>query len=198
MKWELFTPQWLAPDTATAAQVKPDRSKKMKIRIAGIDDAKATLAFLTKFRREDLNTVLRHDGIPSLDSQSDFIANLDRNKGVMILAETDDGIVGSLTAERKGHPQLSHSCEFGIGILDSYRGKGIGTQMIDRMFDWAIEFGITRIELSVFDNNEEAIRLYKRIGFVDEGRKIGAVMVDGVPVDIVEMAKVIERSSETE
>ena len=48
-----------------------------------------------------------------------------------------------------------------------------------------------------FRNLSTRPRLYKRIGFVDEGRKIGAVRVNGVPVDLIEMAKVIERSSET-
>ena len=113
---------------------------------------------MKKFRSEALDTVLKHDGIPDLDDQKGFISNLDGVNGVMIIAEDEGAVVGSLTAERRKHPQLSHACEFGIGVLDSYRGKGIGTRMIKRLFDWAKECGIARIELSVFGNNEEAIR----------------------------------------
>ena len=163
----------------------------MKIRIAKTEDAQASLVFLRKFREERLNTVLRHDGIPELDNQRDFIANLNGDNGVMIIAENGDTVVASLTAERKSHPQLRHSCEFGMGILESHRGKGIGTQLIQRMIDWAKDCGITRIELSVFGNNNKAIRLYKRLGFLIEGRKIGAIIVDGQSVDVIEMAKKI-------
>lgn len=163
----------------------------MRIRIANIEDAEASLAFLRNFRHEGLNTVLMHEGVPDLDAQKSFISNLDGTNGVMIIAEDKDEVIGSLTAERKRHPQLKHACEFGIGVLESYRNKGVGTRLIERLFDWAKECGINRIELSVFGNNEEAIRLYERIGFMGEGRKIGAVIVDGVPADIVEMASIL-------
>jgi len=38
---------------------------------------------------------------------------------------------------------------------------------------------VPRIELKVFSNNQPAINLYNKLGFVREGRKVEAVSVEG-------------------
>ncbi len=37
-------------------------------------------------------------------------------------------------------------------------------------FGWAGEHGVEKVELSVYPDNIPAIRLYRRFGFVEEGR----------------------------
>jgi RimJ/RimL family protein N-acetyltransferase len=53
----------------------------------------------------------------------------------------------------------------------------------------AEEAGLTRIELEVFASNHAAIRLYERHGFVIEGVKRGARVLDGIVDDLVCMAR---------
>ena len=63
----------------------------------------------------------------------------------------------------------------------SARGKGIGTQLVDKILEIGFEqLGLHRIELAVFDFNEAAIRCYEKCGFVKEGllrdaRRVGNV-----------------------
>lgn len=47
---------------------------------------------------------------------------------------------------------------------------------------------MTRVELSVRENNLSAIALYKRIGFAVEGLSRNAVKIDGVYENVIQMA----------
>jgi ribosomal protein S18 acetylase RimI-like enzyme len=47
------------------------------------------------------------------------------------------------------------------------------------------------VELEVLSNNSGAVKLYRRMGFVEEGRKVGAVRLDAGEVDLIQMAKKI-------
>ena len=40
---------------------------------------------------------------------------------------------------------------------------------------------------STYSHNERAVRLYRKVGFVEEGRRIGAWQLDGETSDIIDM-----------
>lgn len=62
--------------------------------------------------------------------------------------------------------------EFGITIARQYQDKGYGSEAISWMLDWAfLTAGLHRVELTVFEWNERAQRVYQKLGFVAEGRK---------------------------
>ncbi len=107
----------------------------------------------------------------------------------MLLALVNKKVVGCLSAERPKHPQLRHSCEFGMAVLRGHRGMGIGTALISHLVNWAKSMGLRRIQLSVLAGNTGAIRLYRRLGFTVEGRRKGAVRVGCHFADVVEMAR---------
>ncbi len=56
-----------------------------------------------------------------------------------------------------------------IAVADSCRGKGIGTQLIDCAESRSLEAGLSRLSLHVWADNVAAVRLYKRLGFVEVG-----------------------------
>jgi ribosomal protein S18 acetylase RimI-like enzyme len=60
--------------------------------------------------------------------------------------------------------------ELGIGILEGYRGLGIGRRLITDLEAWAAAHGVERILLLVDAANDGAVRLYHRLGYIDEGR----------------------------
>jgi len=63
----------------------------------------------------------------------------------------------------------SHCGTLGVGLLPEFRGKGIGRKLMQRTIGAAFAFGLTRIELTVRENNVNAIALYKSLGFEIEG-----------------------------
>ncbi len=63
---------------------------------------------------------------------------------------------------------------FYINMLATYpefRGKGVGTALMDIVDDWAVESGCDRVSVQVFEQNEGALRLYRRLGYAEEARR---------------------------
>ena len=52
-----------------------------------------------------------------------------------------------------------------VSVLDDFRKKGVGTQLIDFSIKYLIENQFTGVMLEVNENNLPAINLYKKIGF---------------------------------
>ena len=75
-----------------------------------------------------------------------------------------------------------------IGEKDCW-GQGYGGEATELMLEHAFErLGLHRIGLSVFEFNERAIRSYRRVGFVVEGRAREAIVRDGRWWDEIQMS----------
>jgi ribosomal protein S18 acetylase RimI-like enzyme len=57
-----------------------------------------------------------------------------------------------------------------MAVLPGWRGRGVGTALLAEAFRWAREVGVEKLSLSVFPHNRAALALYRRFGFVEEGR----------------------------
>lgn len=81
--------------------------------------------------------------------------------------------------------------EFAILIADKEsRGKGFGKLCTEFMLDYAFnQLNLNRIELSLLADNEEAMSLYLKNGFVQEGLQKQAQFKNGHYIDVVLMAK---------
>lgn len=56
----------------------------------------------------------------------------------------------------------------GIAVDSSMRGRGIGTSLMDAVFEFARVKGFDNVRLDVVDTNPDARRLYERLGFEAE------------------------------
>jgi len=73
---------------------------------------------------------------------------------------------------------LGYSLEFGgrFALLDEFlvdgpwRGRGLGTQALEFMAAWCRQSGIPALRLEVGYENDRAIELYRRVGFVAHDR----------------------------
>lgn len=90
-------------------------------------------------------------------------------KNIFLLAEVKGKIVGFTRCEGSKLSRFRHKAEFGICILKEYWGYGIGKVMIENILMWADTTGIEKISLTVVQTNTNAIHLYKKYGFVEEG-----------------------------
>lgn len=73
----------------------------------------------------------------------------------------------------------AHVGTLGIGLLPSFRRRGIGELLLKTAIAGAWARGLTRIELSVRTDNANAKALYQRLGFATEGLLRRATRVDG-------------------
>ncbi|MFZ5593976.1 MAG: GNAT family N-acetyltransferase [Pseudomonadota bacterium] len=87
---------------------------------------------------------------------------------------------------------ISHCGSLGMGLLPDYRGKGIGRSLLSACLAKARANGITRVELEARADNERAIKLYERAGFIREAVKRRGMRFDGVYFDSVQMSLIFE------
>ena len=61
--------------------------------------------------------------------------------------------------------------DVGMALLDGWRGQGLGTALLEAGVAWARAAGAHKVALEVWPDNAPALALYRRAGFVEEGRK---------------------------
>ena len=67
---------------------------------------------------------------------------------------------------------LARHAEVGIGLVADGRGKGYGTDALRVLVEFAfVRRNLRRLHLSVIASNEPAIASYRKVGFVEEGRR---------------------------
>ena len=60
--------------------------------------------------------------------------------------------------------------EIGMLVARDWRGRGVGSALVEAAIDWAREQSLHKLSLSVFPHNEAAIALYRKFEFEVEGR----------------------------
>jgi len=64
------------------------------------------------------------------------------------------------------------------------RGSGLGTEAVSLMLAYGFDYlGLRRVNLAVLEGNEPALRMYARLGFVEEGRERRAQLRGGEYLD---------------
>jgi RimJ/RimL family protein N-acetyltransferase len=84
-----------------------------------------------------------------------------------LVAEARGSVVGMINVDvgRFG------AGDIGMFVDASWRGRGIGSALVDAAIEWSREQGLHKLCLEVFPTNLSAIALYRRCGFVEEGRR---------------------------
>lgn len=90
---------------------------------------------------------------------------------IELVAEVNGKIIGMAGVERVSPKQkLRHRCDFGISIDKAYWGLGVGGALTEACIACARQAGYEQMELEVVADNERAVRLYEKAGFVEYGR----------------------------
>jgi L-phenylalanine/L-methionine N-acetyltransferase len=102
-----------------------------------------------------------------------------------------DEIVGNLGLHTfPHHPRRRHVGQIGMAVRDDWQGKGAGSALMQAMLELADKWlNLSRIELEVYTDNEPAIHLYQKFGFVIEGTHPRFAFRDGEFVDVHAMAR---------
>jgi RimJ/RimL family protein N-acetyltransferase len=101
-----------------------------------------------------------------------------------LVALSDGVIVGEVNID----PSWMGFGEIGMMVAADWRGRGVGTSLVAAAVEWARAHGLHKLALSVFPHNDAAIALYRKFGFVEEGRLVRHVRrADGELWDLIEM-----------
>ena len=91
---------------------------------------------------------------------------------------------------------LRCNADIGYWIGQAYWRRGIGTDAVRQVIDWAfaVKPELTRIQASIFADNEASMALARRCGFVREGVMKQSAIKDGRVIDRVLWASYRPRS----
>ncbi len=85
-----------------------------------------------------------------------------------LVAVADGEIVGSVHVDRSRHG----FGEIAMAVAREWRGRGVGSALLAAAIEWGRERGLHKLSLGVFAHNAAAIALYRKFGFVEEGRRV--------------------------
>ncbi|WP_423410342.1 GNAT family N-acetyltransferase [Heyndrickxia sp. MSNUG] len=146
------------------------------VRTGELNDAEAILNIHKSVVSEGEYLISLSDEFTKTPLQyTEWVQSVLENEGeTLMVAEKDGEVVGWIVFETtQNRRRLSHTGTFGMMISDRHRGKGIGSMLLGALLDWAEKNPfIEKVSLGVFSTNQRAISLYKKMGFLEEGRKV--------------------------
>jgi RimJ/RimL family protein N-acetyltransferase len=132
------------------------------VRQARAGDAAAMAELFAAVARE-------RDGIatePPVDI-AERTALFERSAVGSVVAVASGRVVGMIHVEVSRHG----FGEFGMLVSRDWRRHGVGSALVRAAIDWAAGRGLHKLCLEVFAHNTAAIALYRKLGFVEEGRR---------------------------
>ncbi|MGR3973041.1 MAG: N-acetyltransferase [Candidatus Rhabdochlamydia sp.] len=111
-------------------------------------------------------------------------------------AEYEGKAVGMGVLYLQPFEKLAHQCCFAIIVHEAYRNQGVGRALISHFEQQAQEtFALQFLHLEVYENNP-AIHLYHKMGFVELGRHPRFIKDNGVYLDKILMQKKLHSPKE--
>jgi RimJ/RimL family protein N-acetyltransferase len=174
------------PARGTAAR------QRLRIRSARVEDAAALCAAERETAAVPGRLVSNPDELRE-DAFAQTIARLAQGAGCYLVAERDGALAGHAMLEPIAPlAALAHVRQLTIVVHPGHTGQGVGAALMTALVYWAGGAGVEKIELRVRAGNDAALALYRKFGFVEEGRLRGRIRLpDGNTVDDICMARLI-------
>lgn len=164
----------------------------LAVRRAREDDAEKLIAYRNQVGGEsDFLTQGKNECRLTVEEEKAFLRGFAGNPSDLFLV----GFVGDELAccanlASQGKKRVAHNCEFGITVGKKYWHLGAASALLAELIDFAKKDPVLEvIHLGVYENNERAIRLYKKFGFEKVGRhkrffRIGDGYFDEILMDL--------------
>jgi len=182
----------LPPVDETSHRARDGRA--FRVRRARGEDAAALLRYAEALFAEPGLSLLYSPGefSKSVADEAQFIRSYDGPNALLLTAWADAEAIASLAFRAGPFARTRHAGTFGVGVAWAWRGVGVGSVLLERLIAWAKAHPqIERIGMEVFATNPGAVRLYRRFGFEEEGRRRGAFRLGDRRVDAIVMGLVL-------
>ena len=188
-----FTPVSVPDSTDRARMILRDGSSAT-IRRARPDDLDAMRAFFGRIAPTSLQHKFFSSSVPTADHVDQLCADDDSASILTLLVtrivEGEERViaVGSYTAAREGTAGAEVSgpgtdagvgtAEVGMAVDPAFRGKGLGTLMLERLALAAVAQGLQRFVAYALSDNDEILAVFRSTGFgIREHQREGFVEV---------------------
>ncbi len=178
-------------------QVQLKNKETLILREAQIEDAEAALSFMKMVADETANLTFSGEEMnKTVEEEAKFIkSHLDAPNQLMLMGLINGEIAGIINVFSSPKKRLKHIATIGISVQKKHWNKGVGFQLMHGMIRWAKKGKIIRkIDLSVLTQNENAVHLYKKLGFEIEGTRARASFEGGLFYEETLMGMMIDFS----
>lgn len=160
---------------------------EIELRQISVGDTESLRAAVDTVAREHRYLALLE--APPIEQVRAFVKRNVEHGYPQIIAVAEDAVVGWCNIPPASRAVSAHVGDLFMGLVAEWRGRGLGERLLRHAVHAADMFGFQRIELGVFATNSAAAALYRKVGFVKEGIKRKAILIDGVHHDEVIMAR---------
>jgi RimJ/RimL family protein N-acetyltransferase len=164
------------------------------LRTAVVDDAEAVTDLFEAVAAEQIwiGTEAGFDRDERIARTRTMYEEPDTFTAYVVGSDGDDGLVGCIGLSTPP----SGVAEFGMLLLDGYRGRGLGSALLAAAIERARQRGMHKVALQMWPHNARGRALYEKFGFVDEGRLVRHYRRrNGELWDAVQMALVLDTES---
>lgn len=120
---------------------------------------------------------------------SQALVGIKQNRSSYLLVEQGGVLVGEGFTQRSGHEYQT----IGLALVARAQGRGIGTRLMQVLEDESRRLGARRLYLTVWSANVSAVHVYRKVGYVESGRRPDWVLMDsGETCDLIDMVKNID------
>jgi RimJ/RimL family protein N-acetyltransferase len=155
--------------TGTGEAMTARDGRRWTLRPARPTDGRGLARLFADVRSEG-RWLITAPGAVSEPSESFWISEMIRAaEHLVLVAEADGEVVGNILVSVDRGVSTEHIGTLSITIADEWRDVGIGTVLVETAQRWAREHGLRKLSLGVFPENERAIAVYTKRGFVREG-----------------------------
>ncbi|MBN2605430.1 MAG: GNAT family N-acetyltransferase [Bacilli bacterium] len=174
-------------------EVKLKDNTVVEIREAQVTDAKAILDFFNQVNLETKNLMREpNEYSMTLEEETAFLEKTVSSKdNYMCAAFLNERCISTAGFHGSSLQRVHHRVSMGISVLRDYHNLGLGSYMMKNIVDYAKIYGKQKVELEVRVDNINAIHLYQKFGFIQEGLISKGFFVDNQYVDLITMAKFI-------
>ena len=149
---------------------------KIMITEATLDDAPELLALHRSILEEDRFFITSIDEFHNSKERQCMITRqlIKQDNSCQFLARADRRLIGMVLIRGGFLRRMKHVGKLEIFLSADCRGQGVGRVMMEAALGWAgAHATLSKIGLTVFEDNTRAVSLYRDLGFEVEGRRVG-------------------------
>lgn len=138
------------------------------------EDAEALLHLVSTIFNDDSYYLAAYpeERVLTIEKELAYIESVNADeRGFLLLSECDGQLVATCQiAPLMRGIKTNHRAICSLSVKKEYRNLGIGYQIMKASLDEVRKLSYQQVELEVVSTNHAAIKLYKKLGFVETGK----------------------------
>jgi RimJ/RimL family protein N-acetyltransferase len=156
--------------------------REISVRPIAYGDAPALHKGLHLVVQEAVHIGIEPEGVGDLPAMIERVRRyLTRPRATQLVAELEGEVVGAIAINPGPFGRKDqHWCSLALWLVPSARGIGVGTALVKAALRWSADEGFEKVVAEVFSTNAPSLRLFRKFGFVTEGRQKRLFVLPGI------------------